>query len=269
MKRHRVRLRPKARAARRSTVGRAAGVAALAAAAALVLMLKPWERVSLPTVGWGPLGKFLAVESAVVQGVPPEAAHELEAALALVPGEPWGPFEAQRRAELLLERFAWLEQVSASRSWLRRSAFFMAVPRGAVAAVSGARRLGPGPAWLGEDGRLFSAPAGVVPAEGLPRLDLAGWPDGAELAPAARLIAAAAAPDALPANPSAFAYDAREKGWRVELEDGTRLVWGGPEWTPEKLVRLREVLADAGPRLGRGFTADLRYFEDGRILVRP
>lgn len=268
VKRQRIRLRPKARAARRSAVGRNAGVAIALLIPLLLLVARPWERVSLPRVGLGPLGRLLAVESLVVQGVAPEAALVLEKALALVPGEPWGPLEAQRRAESLRARFPWLEQVGVSRSWTNRSALFLAVPRGAAASVTGARHLGPGAVWLGFQGELFSAPPGVVSGTGLPRIDLTGWPDGADLAPAARLVGAVLK-GALPSQPILFAYDARETGWRVELEDGTRLLWGGPEWTPEKLERLREVFSDAGPRLGYGFTADLRYFEDGRILVRP
>ena len=268
MKRQRVRLRPKARAARRSVLGRTAGTAAALLIVAVTLAARPWERVALPRVGLGPLGRALAVESLAVQGVPPDAAAALEKELALVPGEPWGPLEAERRAERLLARFPWLEQVGASRSWTGRTALFMAVPRAAVASVTGARRLGPGAVWLGEEGRLFSAPPGVVSGAELPRLDLAGWPDGADLAPAARLVGAVLK-GGLPSRPMSFSYDAREKGWRVELEDGTRLQWGAADWTPEKLGRLREVLADASPRFPRGFTADLRYFEDGRILVRP
>ncbi|MDE2291819.1 MAG: cell division protein FtsQ, partial [Elusimicrobia bacterium] len=96
---------------------------------------------------------------------------------------------------------------------------------------------------------------------------LTGW-TGGPLDGLAKLVEAAGAPGALPSPPASAAYDARGKGWRMTLQDGTRLEWGGLDWTSEKLQRLREVLADAGARMKPGFTADLRFFADGRILVR-
>lgn len=268
MKRHRVRLRPKARSRRRLVAGRAAGLGALLLLSGLAVTARPWERLRLPRAAAEPLARAFAVESVSVAGVPEGPAGELAGALGWHRGDVWGPFEPGRRAERLRERFRWVEAVGVSRSWLGKTVSFSVVPRGVVAAASGARRLGPGAAWLGEDGGVFVVPAGLAGGAGLPTVDLGGWPDGADLAPAARLVRAASAAGALPSRPVVFAYDAREKGWTVALEDGTRLVWGGLEWTPEKLGRLREVLADATPRFGRGFTADLRYFEDGRILVR-
>ncbi|TPW19960.1 MAG: hypothetical protein FD126_2166, partial [Elusimicrobia bacterium] len=104
---------------------------------------------------------------------------------------------------------------------------------------------------------------------GLPRVELGAFPAGGDLGGLARLVLSAGSEGALPAKPLAYAYDARERGWTVTLEDGTTLAWGGLDWTEEKLRRLREVLADAAGRVPKGFTADLRYFEDGRILVRP
>ncbi|MBI5595223.1 MAG: cell division protein FtsQ [Elusimicrobia bacterium] len=269
MKRHRVRLRPKARAARRGTVGKAAGAGAVLAALALTMAARPWERVSLPRVGWGPLERAFSVEAVEFEGVPEGVARELEAAVGFTPGSAWSPVEAQRQSERLVERYAWIEQAAPVRSWLGKRVRFVVVPRGAVAAVTAPRRSGDGTAWLGEDGKVFSAPVGIVAGEGLPRVALAGWPEGADLAPTAALVRAVAAQQGFPAAAAAYSYDARERGWKVELADGTRILWGGTDWTGEKLSRLREVFADALPRLGPGFTADLRYFEDGRILVRP
>lgn len=263
MKRHRVRLRPKVREARRDKAARAAVLLGAAALATGVAAVRPLERLSLPRPGWGPLERLVRVDSVTVEGVAPELAADLadEAGAAGV----WGPFEPDRRGAALLERHPWLEQVSAGRSWTRRTVRFLAVPRAAVAVVP----VRQGTSYLGEDGLLFAAPAAAVPAAGLPRVELGAFPAGGDLKDLAALVRAAGAEGALPAKPASYAYDARERGWQVTLEDGTRLAWGPLGWTDEKLKRLREVLSDAATRLPKGFTADLRYFEDGRILVRP
>lgn len=269
MKRHRVRLRPKARAVRRGAVGKAAGLGTVLAALALTFAARPWERVSLPRVDWGPLQRVFRVEAVEFEGVPEGLSKQLESAIGFVPGEAWSPVEAQRQSERLVEKFGWIEQAAPVRSWTGRRVRFLVVPRAAVASVTGQRRAGAGPVWLGEDGKVFSAPVGMVSGAALPRVDLNGWPDGSDLSEAAGLVRAVAARGGFPSEPTAYSYDARERGWRLELADGTRILWGGTDWTAEKLARLGEVFADALPRLGPGFTADLRYFEDGRILVRP
>ena len=250
-------------------MGKAAGLGSALVLMGLMVAAKPWERVSLPRMGWGPLQRAFAVEAVEFEGVPQGLAHELEAAIGFVPGAAWSPIAAQRQAERLVEKFGWIEQAAPVRSWTGRRVRFVVVPRAAVALVTGPRRGGDSPAWLSEDGKVFAAPAGMVDGSGLPRVELAGWPDGADLSGAAVLVRTVAAQGGLPSAPAAYSYDARERGWKVELADGTRILWGGTDWTTEKLARLGEVFADALPRLGPGFTADLRYFEDGRILVRP
>ena len=265
MKRHRVKLRPKARSARRDKVKRAIVLIGAAGLAAVLAATRPLERLRLPHVGWGPLTRFMTVEGVTVDGVSPDLAEELAGSVSDGAGAPWGPFEPDRRARALRERFPWLEQVSAGRSWTGKTVRFLAVPRGAAAVVP----VRAGLSYLSEDGLLFAAPPAAVAAAGLPRVELGAFPAGGELKELAALVLASRAEGALPSKPTLFAYDARERGWNVTLEDGTRLSWGPLGWTDEKLARLREVLADAAPRNPKGFVADLRYFEDGRILVRP
>jgi hypothetical protein len=63
-------------------------------------------------------------------------------------------------------------------------------------------------------------------------------------------------------------YVSAEDGWEALLSDGTKVLWGGLQFTREKAERLRQALDDARAKQEGGFTADLRYFEDGRILLR-
>ena len=55
----------------------------------------------------------------------------------------------------------------------------------------------------------------------------------------------------------------------TELADGTKVLWGRLEWTREKLSRLSEAVADARSKEPGAFSADLRWFEDGKVLLTP
>jgi hypothetical protein len=44
--------------------------------------------------------------------------------------------------------------------------------------------------------------------------------------------------------------------------------WGRLDWTREKLARLAEAVADARRREPGAFSADLRWFEDGKVLLK-
>ncbi len=102
----------------------------------------------------------------------------------------------------------------------------------------------------------------------MPELELDRLPAGRDLAEVSRLLEAARRPQALPSRLARLGFEPGE-GWTAVLADGTRLRWGRMRWTEEKLLRLREVLEDAVPRFGSELGLDLRYFEQGRIIVRP
>jgi hypothetical protein len=57
----------------------------------------------------------------------------------------------------------------------------------------------------------------------------------------------------------------------LDLKTGTRVIWGAPEKTSAggKLQVLSRVLEDAHQRLGGISLADLRFFSEGRITVKP
>jgi hypothetical protein len=57
----------------------------------------------------------------------------------------------------------------------------------------------------------------------------------------------------------------------LDLTSGTRVIWGKPEpkMLTEKTASLLSVLQDAHQHLGGSALADLRFFDEGRIIVRP
>ena len=100
----------------------------------------------------------------------------------------------------------------------------------------------------------------------LPSIELAGATSQEKAAAAKALTGMLQGP--LAGNLESLARGgSSEEGWEAKLKDGTRVLWGDLRWTDEKSARLREVLDDAGAP-GKRLTADLRHFEDGRILVR-
>lgn len=56
-----------------------------------------------------------------------------------------------------------------------------------------------------------------------------------------------------------------------DMKTGTRVEWGSPDVTlaAQKARYLSWVLQDAHERLGGAATADIRFFEDGRVVIRP
>jgi len=265
LKRHRVRLRPKARHRRFRFAGACASLLALSAAGLFVLRAKPWTRFSFPAPSISVLPRFARVDSVSVLGAPPALERGLLASLGWKAGERWGPVRPYRAARRLRAAFPCIRDVALRRSWLSRSVLYEVALREPLAALY---RSGRPSGYLGREGEIFEAPEGVY-AQPLPAADVTLLPAGAPLEELARFIERAGLPDALPAKLAALRYDPAEGGWTAGLADGTALRWGGLDWTEEKFERLREVFADALPRFGALLAADLRHFEDGKIFVRP
>ncbi len=245
-------------------LGACAAFLVLAAAGAGLLRAKPWS-------SWGPrlplqslLPRWVRVDSVAVLGAPAPLERELLSAVG-GKGEAWGPFEPYRVGAELEKRFSCLRRVRVSRSWKRRSVEIsveLREPRAAVA--KGGKRAG----YLDGKGEVFEAAEGTYDRASLPELDLTHWPQGGMLGPLAEFVETLRAPGSLPAALERLRFEPEDDGWTAALADGTALFWGDLRWTRQKLERLKEVLEDAKPRFGKVNAVDLRYFEDGKILVR-
>lgn len=171
---------------------------------------------------------------------------------------------AARRAAAIRDEFPCVAEADIRRSWLEKRATILLTLR---APVAPALRRGKAVGFLGEDGAVFTAPEGLYTLTG-PAAEV-GDASGAELAALAKEWPRLAAPGALPAPMERFVYRSREDGWAAQLEDGTEVSWGRLEYTAQKLTRLAEALADARRREDGLYSADLRWFEDGKVLLRP
>jgi hypothetical protein len=247
-RRFRVVARPQQRARR----------ARLAAAAAAVLLLGAVAAVAARQT----LSSWRARPAAAPGRALVEAAEPFRAlAQAVVDA---APGSAAEKAAALKARFPCVADVAVRRSWGDSAATLIPELRRAVAPATLRGR----PAGaLGDDGAVFAAPDGVYALSG-PGVDADGAPPEA-LRALAREWPALSSAGAFPSPLAALSYRSADEGWQARLEDGTVVLWGDLSWTAQKLTRLKEALADARRREPGAFAADLRFFEDGKVLLRP
>lgn len=250
-RRFRVVARPKAKARRVRAAAAFAAVAALGAVA-FVTVRKLAADFRLPVVS-----AERADDVALVEG--PEPLRSLAQAAADA-----RPGTAGDKAEALKAKFPSIAEVGVRRSWTEKTATLTLVVRRAVAAAT---RRGKPAGFLGDDGFVFAAPEGAFMLTG-PTVEVDGAPAG-ELSALAREWPVLAAAGAFPSALSRMAYGSSDDGWEAVLGDGTIVQFGRLEWTREKLSRLSEAVADAKSKEPGAFSADLRWFEDGKVLLRP
>ncbi len=249
-RRYRVVARPKERARRVRAAAAFAVVAALGGVAAVTVRRLAAD-FRLPAVAMP-----AASAEVVVEGPEPLRALAQAAAEA-------APGTAGEKAAALKARFPMISEVRVRRAWTEKAATLALTVRRAVApATRGGRAAG----FLGDDGTVFAAPEGAFVLSG-PTVEVAGAGAG-ELSALAREWPALTAAGAFPAPLASMTFRG-EDGWSARLEDGAEILWGRLEWTREKLERLSEAVADARAKEPGAFSADLRWFEDGKVLLKP
>jgi cell division septal protein FtsQ len=248
-RRFRVVARPKERV-RRVRVAAAFAVVAALGGLAFVTVRRLAADFTVPVVS-------LTSPSAVVVEGPEPLRLLAQAAADASPGS------AGDKAETLKTRFPVLSDVRVRRNWTEKTATLTLAVRRAVAV---AVRRGKPAGFLGDDGTVFAAPEGAFILSG-PTVEVSGASEG-ELAALAREWPALSAAGAFAAPLETMSYRSREDGWQVRLADGVEIQWGRLEWTREKLARLSEAVADARSKEPGAYSADLRWFEDGKVLLK-
>jgi len=255
-RRHHVAVRPKVRSQRMRQLGAAGAVACLGALAFLTLL-----QLKREGVGWSVLKSKVMprVTSVQIIGAPHALEDRLREFLVSRTADRSGSAAAD-----LLAAFPCLKTAEVSRSYWRGRMTYAVALREALGTVTLRGR----PAgYLSADGVVFEAPAGLFAVSG-PELELGGaGPD--DLKRLAAFLPDAVKPGGLESPLARMRFLSSTEGWEAGLADGTVLQWGDLRFTQQKLLRLREILADARAQFGGAASADLRYFEDGRVLLRP
>ncbi|MBI4374991.1 MAG: cell division protein FtsQ [Elusimicrobia bacterium] len=252
-RRHRVVLRAKVRRERSRQFAAFAAVLMLGAAAVATV-----RHLGAQLPSWGELrAKIVPPPSTIeIGGVPAALQTQILAHLA---SKPRGLTTGELIAEIK-ERFSCVEDVTVRRPWRSEMARFELKLKRAFARVV---RSGLPAGYMAEDGRIFVAPPSLYP-EDLAEID-PGSAGQEQLEKAAAVLAAG---QALP-SPVRALRQAPQGGWQALLADGLAVYWGDLRWTKQKIERLSEVLESARLEFGEITSVDMRYFEDGRILVRP
>ena len=284
VRRYRVALRAKVRRQRLRFLAVAAALTALGAAATLTVRHMSRSLPSVPNL----FSRFRgSAETVEVKG----ASEMLAGPIAAYLREPGESFRA--RAARLTQRFPAVKTARVSDDWARRHALVEVTLRHAVGRVL---RAGRPAGFLDEDGSVFDAPAALYPEAQL--IVEAGEAGAGQLQALPSALAVFSRDADLPAPVVRLSFRSVYEGWEVWLQDGTQILWGNLIWTREKIARLREVLVDARERDpatsvaadagrkeicpagacgsgigssagGQHWVADLRYFEDGRVLLKP
>lgn len=237
-------------------------VAVLCLAAVAVVREFPTDRLKWRSVQLLP--QAFRVDQIVFEGVPPRLGEILMRELDARPVV-WGPWRPYGEARRLRHDFPFLASLSVDRDWKARRVTFNVSLRTPIAKVSRSSKPW---GWLTDDGVMFPASGAFFADAGQPEIELGK--DGDVDAPAlAAFLREAESSAAFPAKLVRAEYRSQQQGWELSLADGSKIFWGDLRWTSEKLERLNEVLGDARTRGKAGWTPDLRYFDQGRIFLRP
>ncbi len=253
-RRFRVVARPQDRARRMrgvAAVGAIVIMGGLAWAAARNAVGTLWNLKSyLPKIG-GP-------EAAAVDGVPEPMLSLAQATADAVVGT------AGEKAAAIMRAYSCVRDVRVRRAWGEKTATLLPILRRAVAPVV---RRGRPAGFLGDDGVIFSAPVGVFDLTGA--VVDAGDAPGLDLMALAREWTQINDRGVLHSPLVEMSWVSPDDGWQARFEDGTFVLWGPLTWTKEKLSRLSEALDDARTKELGAFNADLRWFADGKVILKP
>ncbi|MBI5210749.1 MAG: hypothetical protein HY927_12335 [Elusimicrobia bacterium] len=252
IRRYRVSTRPKLRSRRLREFAAVAFLLVLGGAAALTL-----PRLSAEFPGWPEIARRAFPGPFVVVGVPASLEEPFSRTLAQAEGTSYA------KAARLKASFPGVRAVRVRHDWIERRVRFEVEMRQALAkVVHGGRLRG----HLAADGSVFMAPEELRPAV-LPEVDLEGA-DAAERRRVAEFLAGFGGTGGVPGTLERMGFVSKAEGWEARLADGTTVFWGDLRWTAEKVARLKQVLEDSRRTLQGALTADMRYFEDGKIYVR-
>ncbi len=247
-------VRPKVRSQRLRELGAAGALACLGGLALLTILQFKREGADLAALKAKILPPPRAIE---VVGAPAGLQERLLSFVESRGAQAASPAE-------ILSTFPCLKNAGVSRSYLRGKLTYSVEPRKPVGtALLRGRAAG----FLSDDGVIFSAPDELFEISG-PALALDGASEK-DLKALAVFLPQAAKAGALPAALLKMRFVSAQDGWQAELADGTSLQWGDLRFTRQKFDRLREILADAHAQFGGAAGADMRYFEDGRVLLKP
>ncbi|MFA5161320.1 MAG: cell division protein FtsQ/DivIB [Elusimicrobiales bacterium] len=196
-------------------------------------------------------------------GVPEDSRQAVLKLAALPQGSEVTSSDARGLEGKIASVFPELRGVSVRRGWASRTLSVSAGRRQPCARVL----LGASTAYMDERGEIYGAEPSPPP-----ELLAVALPAGSRARvfrpeTAAMLKSISAFESELPAKPVLVAADRGETSFRLRLADGAVVEWGGSAHTAEKIARLAQVYGKARERFAGPYKINMKYFEDGRILL--
>jgi len=196
--------------------------------------------------------------------VPRDHAQGVERELALRHGAELTARDAARLEKSLADKFPALRNVRVSRNWISKELAVSAERRVPVARLC---FTGGATAFVDENGEVYAAEPAGGDASVLD-INVADGAAGDKFEPET-VAAFRALRDSLrsfPCKPETVSLEGRNL-LSLRLEDGSLVDWGGLEHTAEKAARLAQVYSRMRERARGPYRVNMRYFDDGRILL--
>ncbi|MBI4056239.1 MAG: cell division protein FtsQ [Elusimicrobia bacterium] len=209
------------------------------------------------------LAKSATLHHVEVSGVPDIIKVRLLNVAAIKLGEPLGFWKERALVSKLRKELECLKSVEVHRNWFQGKMIISASLKSPIGHVESEPEL-----YLSREGQLFHGPKNIFPQDSLLALDLKSREPESLRRLASWLEEISQKRSAFPAPPRRIAYRSVEDGAELTLTDGTKILWGNFSRLNEKLVRLKQVWKDAREKFSGILVADLRYFEEGKVLVR-
>lgn len=201
----------------------------------------------------------LRARAVTVDGLADPAKSEVAELFKDWKGRPLGELDLADARETLAASAPGLRADAVERNWLLRSVRLKVARRRPLARCKDSRRAA---TVLDDAGELYEAKDAP---EDLPAAACAGTRSVDERRAMAEFLNAWGVSNGLALK----TVKATEAGWELELADGTQVRWGSAEAMAAKLGRLKSVLEDGQRRFGGVRSADLRFFDQGKVLVVP
>lgn len=210
-------------------------------------------------------GRFFSftLKSVSVASPSAEVSDEVSRRISRYIGAAFSAGDAQAFAAALKRSYPALSRVEVERSFMTGRVTVRAESERIAAKV---RLNGTKDAYLSESGRLLEESLAEAPADAF-ETELSEVP-GSGLRPLAGFFAKlrTLAPE-FSSRPVKIGCRGPADSCRLTLENGAEVLWGELEFTRSKVLRLNQILADAGGRIKGRLKIDFRYFRDGKVFV--
>jgi len=200
-----------------------------------------------------------------INGLPPELSALLGKSLVTKPGALMTSKECDIIEHRIAGAFPYLRDIKVRRDWFKKRLVVTAAPRRPVAALS----FGGAYSYLDADGTIYPTDPAVRPETLLCVTVSSPVASGVPVNFLSFVKEFTVAQKSMPHRAVSIQTNDDLSDARIELDDGSVVDWGAFTYTTQKVLRLAQAFARAGERFTGPFSVNMRFFEEGKILLKP